>query len=251
MLAMSTVALLFTGCATTDSTSNPKSNQTNLISTSLTPTVIIHNGAAMINPLWQDFKLLPHKRLTRYQAVELDGALVLKADSQGSSSALQTTVDIDSIQTPVLSFSWRADQFAEDNDVSDRNLEDSPVRIIVAFDGDLASLDAKDRAVSDQAKFFTGRALPYATLMYVWSNAQKVEAIVVNPHSRRVRKIVLSNKATPRGQWHHFKRDVVADYERAYGVKPKGRIKAIAVMTDSDNTGDPAVGYYRDIRLSR
>ena len=35
-------------------------------------------------------------------------------------------------------------------------------------------------------------------------------------------------------------------YKRAFGAEP-GRIKAIAIMTDSDNTGDAIEAYYGDI----
>ncbi len=240
------------GCQITADKSVPATElaEPNSLSEDLAPIILVNNGKSQLNPQWQGYKVLPHKRLTKYEAIQIDGQFALRADADRSASVLQTGISIDPEKKPFLSFSWRADEFAADADVSDRNLEDSPVRIIVAFDGDHASLEPKDRAVLEQAQFFTGRKMPYATLMYVWSNTQALEAVVINPHSRRVRKIVLSNKSTPRGKWQMFKRNIVADYERAYGVKPKGKIKAIAIMSDSDNTGDPALGYYRDIVLT-
>jgi hypothetical protein len=197
-----------------------------------------------LNPVWANQPILPHKRKTNYQAVFIDGVAAIKADADRSASALQTAVNVDPTETPFLTFSWRADQFADDVDVSDRTLEDSPVRIMIAFEGDVATLEPREQLLSDQARLLTGRPLPYATLMYVWSNAQALEAVVTNPHTKRVKKIVLSNKQSAKGQWHKFKRNVVADYERAFGKKP-GRIKAIAIMTDSDNTGDRAIAYYK------
>jgi Protein of unknown function (DUF3047) len=205
--------------------------------------------APHLSAKWRELTILPHKRKTSYKIAKLDGSFVLQATADRSASGIQALVDIDSAKKPILSFAWRADAFAQDGDVADRSLDDSPVRIMIAFDGDHETLSARDRLTSDQVKMLTGRPLPYATLMYVWSNAQELEAVVINPHSQRVRKIVLSNKNTVQGKWHSFRRNIVADYERAYGKKPKGRIKAIAIMTDSDNTADKAVAYYRDIEL--
>jgi Protein of unknown function (DUF3047) len=207
------------------------------------------DSPAEINPAWTDFILLPHKKRTKYSTEQLAGVRALRADAIGSATGLQANVSIDPAKKRYISFSWRADEFADDADVANRDLEDAPVRVIVAFEGDITTLDARDRALSDQAKFFTGRPLPYATLMYVWSNSQKLEDIVTNPHSRRVKKVVISNKSTEKKKWHHFKRDLVKDYERAFGKKP-GKIKAVAIMTDSDNTGDRALAYYKNLRIT-
>jgi Protein of unknown function (DUF3047) len=207
------------------------------------------NSGPDISAKWQELTILPHKRKTLYKIAKLDGSFVVQATADRSASGIQALVDVDSSKKPILSFAWRADAFAQDGDVADRSLDDSPVRIMIAFDGDHETLTARDRLTSDQVKMLTGKPLPYATLMYVWSNAQELETVVINPHSQRVRKIVISNRNTIKGKWHSFRRNIVADYERAYGKKPKGRIKAIAIMTDSDNTADKAVAYYRDIEL--
>jgi len=50
------------------------------------------------------------------------------------------------------------------------------------------------------------------------------------------------------GTWQSVRRDVAADYRRAYGADP-GPVLGVAVMTDTDNTGEKAVGEYADIRF--
>ena len=56
-----------------------------------------------------------------------------------------------------------------------------------------------------------------------------------NPHTSRVRKIVVQSGERGAKQWLSYRRDIVADFERAYGHKP-GRLVAVGVMSDSDNT---------------
>ena len=48
--------------------------------------------------------------------------------------------------------------------------EDSPVRLMFAFDGDKSRLPLVDRAVFYLAEKLSGRELPYALLQYVWAN---------------------------------------------------------------------------------
>lgn len=174
----------------------------------------------------------------------------MRATADRSATGRQIDLSIDPNIRPILSFAWKAVTLPEDADVSDRSLEDSATRVIVAFDGDRSTLDSRDRLMSDQARLLTGRELPYATLMYVWSNNHEIGTVIPNPHTKRIRKIVLSNKSTSLNQWHQFRRNVVADYEKAYGKKPKGKIRAIGIMTDSDNTGEKAVAYYGPISLT-
>jgi hypothetical protein len=199
---------------------------------------------------WQEVTVLPGKRKTIYQAQVFDGESVLFARADQSASGLQVPLDIDVNTKRFLNFSWRAETLPDEADVSVRDAEDSVVRVIVAFDGDKSQLDNRDRAFFEQVKFFTGRDLPYATLMYVWSNNHPLEAVAINPHTKRVRKIVLSNKSSKLKTWHRFKRDLVADYVRAFGKKPLGKVRAVGIMTDSDNTASQAVAYYGGIKLT-
>lgn len=51
------------------------------------------------------------------------------------------------------------------------------------------------------------------------------------------------------GQWLTEERDILADYRRLFGEEP-GEAEAIAIMTDTDNTGESALAWYGEISLS-
>ena len=59
---------------------------------------------------------------------------------------------------------------------------------------------------------------------------------------------MIAVRAGPDGlqQWLSEKRDVKADYRRLFGTEP-GEISAVALMTDTDNTGLQAEAWYGDI----
>jgi hypothetical protein len=48
------------------------------------------------------------------------------------------------------------------------------------------------------------------------------------------------------GRWQHVTRNVYEDYKRAFAEEP-GAITAVAIMTDTDNTGENVHAYYGDI----
>ena len=52
------------------------------------------------------------------------------------------------------------------------------------------------------------------------------------------------------GVWQDQSRDIYADFVRAFGEAP-GRITSIAIMTDTDNTGENVHAYYGDMVFKR
>jgi hypothetical protein len=51
-------------------------------------------------------------------------------------------------------------------------------------------------------------------------------------------------------QWISEERNVYEDYKKAFGKVPP-MISGVAIMTDSDNTGESATAYYGDIVFKR
>jgi hypothetical protein len=50
------------------------------------------------------------------------------------------------------------------------------------------------------------------------------------------------------GQWVTEERNIFEDYKRFFGEDPP-QLGAVALMSDTDNTGDEAVAYFGDISL--
>ena len=44
--------------------------------------------------------------------------------------------------------------------------------------------------------------------------------------------------------WINERRDLLSDYQAAFGGKPKDRVHAIAIFTDNDQTGEPVEAHY-------
>lgn len=116
---------------------------------------------------WRPHVMRRDRGLTRYESGERDGRQAVHAIADASTSGLRCDVDIDPRATPWLSWEWRVDQFPADISVADDERDDSPARVVVAFDGDEATLPPRDRMFREMVEFLTGTTLPFATLMYV------------------------------------------------------------------------------------
>lgn len=204
-------------------------------------------GAAF-PPGWQPLKLGP-KKLTDYRFVEEDGTVILVARADGAASGYLHPVKVDVNNAPVIRFRWKISQLIDGADNAVASKEDSPVRIILNFDGDLSRLTFKEKTASVLAKTASGRELPYAQLMYVWSNAAPVGSVIHSTHTGRVRMIVAASGSAQVGQWVEISRNVADDFRRAFGEAP-GLLTDVGILTDTDNTGASVEGRYGDIRFT-
>jgi Protein of unknown function (DUF3047) len=191
---------------------------------------------------------IPGKELTHYRWALKEGRLALHATSEQSASMWRRRVEPQAPVAREVSFSWWVPAVLREASVADAKREDAPVRVLLAFSGDESRLPWRTRALFDLAEALTGERPPYATLMYVWDAHAPHDSVVINPRTDRIRKIVVDAADQGLAQWRDHRRDFVADFRRAYGEEP-GALVAVAVMTDTDNTGTRAEAWYGPIRF--
>lgn len=198
---------------------------------------------------WRHFAL-PGKRGTHYSAQHLDEREAVHAQADGSASLWRQPLLKAPDELGWLHFSWKVPALIPDANMAVRETDDSPVRIVLAFDGDRSRLSPQSQMLSDLARALTGEALPYATLMYVWSNDQPTESVILNPRTDRIRKVVVESGGARLNRWLDYTRDVRADYERAFG-EPPGALLSVAFMTDADNTQSKTMAWYGPVSWHR
>ncbi|MEI7784807.1 MAG: DUF3047 domain-containing protein [Betaproteobacteria bacterium] len=199
--------------------------------------------------LWHH-QTFPGKRKNQYSYVWREGRPAMAVRSDGAISALRKVVDAQAGPVSGIRFSWKVASLLEKADLQDAARSDSPVRIVLAFEGDRSLLSARDQMLSELARALTGEEMPYATLMYVWSNQLPVGTVVNSRRTDRIRKMVIESGPVGLNRWLDYERDVRADYERAFGEAP-GRLVAVGIMSDSDNTGGSVRAWYGPVVLQR
>ena len=174
--------------------------------------------------------------------------LALEANAQSSASMLRRNLRIAPEKLGTLEFSWHVPALIAGADVGQRESDDSPARLVLAFEGDRSKFSAKNAMLNELSLALMGEPMPYATLMYIWCNKRPVGTVVENPRTDRIRKLVVASGPDQLNQWLRFERDIRADFELAFGEAP-GALLGIGVMTDSDNTQSNTMAWYGDIAL--
>ena len=196
---------------------------------------------------WAHYRL-PGKKPSEFSYQLVDGRAAMAASSNGSASMLRRVVRVEPAQLGQLGFSWKLPELIEYADLSDREFDDSPVRIVLAFEGDRSRFSAKNARLSELVQLLTGDELPYATLMYVWCNVCVPNEVIQNPRTDRIRKLPLESGPAKLNRWLDYERDVKRDFELAFGEAP-GALTSISIMTDTDNTKSSARAYYGPLKF--
>lgn len=198
---------------------------------------------------WRHKPLSSLKRDTVYQVAQDGGRTVLKAAADRSASLYVAVLSAPMALPVSLGWSWKTDALVPGADNRDKQREDAPLRVIVALDGDAATLPEAERKRMKRAETLSGTKPPFATLMYIWSDHVPIGTVIPSAHTSQVKMLVVASGAQGLGAWQTVKRDLAADYRRAWGSAP-GPLLGVGVMTDTDNTGSQAAGVYADIRWS-
>lgn len=210
------------------------------------------SGQAEPGGLPRGWKPLFFKKISRHTeyGLEKEGEnYFVKAVSSASASAIYKEVPIELKDYPLLSWRWKIDHVLAKADARRKNGDDYPARIYVAFAYDPARAKAWERAKYGLAKALYGSYPPEAALNYVWDNKLPIGAALDNAYTERAKMIVVESGPGKAGEWVREERDAYADYKKIFGREPP-KIAFIALMTDTDNTGESAIAYYDDIAFS-
>lgn len=195
-----------------------------------------------------DKVVLPGKLRTAYKLERQPQGYALQAKAESSASMLRQRLRIAPEQLGRLTFDWHVERLIPGADMVQRETEDSPVRLILVFDGDRQRFSPKNAMLSELTHSLTGEPMPYATLMYVWCNQCPPESVIVNPRTDRIRKLAVESGPGGVGTWLSYTRDIRADFEKAFGEAP-GALLGVGLMTDTDNTRSTTRAWYGRVQL--
>lgn len=182
---------------------------------------------------------------TDYILFEKNGKSVIKAVSEESSSGLIRRIEIDLKEYPVICWSWMTENIIEKGDVTKKSGDDYPVRIYIIFDYDLSNLGWVQRNIIRALRLFYGE-VPGRAINYIWDKETEVGTVVENPYTDLVMMQVVENSTDNLNRWMNYEQNVYEDYKAIYDEEPP-KIGGIAIMTDTDDTGESVTAYFGDI----
>lgn len=169
------------------------------------------------------------KGATDYRLLKEEGRTVVKATSRDSASGLIRKIRFQTAKHRYLRWSWKIAGTIRGGDEKSKSGDDYAARVYVIFPG----------------RFFWQTK----AINYIWANKLARGSHVPNAYASGAKMVAVESGNSKAGQWQFEERDLFADYRTLFGTDPP-EAEAIAIMTDTDNTGGTAEAWYGDIVIS-
>ena len=196
------------------------------LSTAAAP-LLIDDFEQGLNPQWE--KKSFHGE-TSYSVVADGAGHVLRALSQGAASGLVFKKEYRLSDYPLLSWRWKVKGIIPGGEETKRSADDYAARVYVIF-----------------PHWFFPRT---KTISYVWANKLARGAALPSPYTGNAQMVAVESGPEKVGEWLTERRNVLEDYRRLFGEEPPP-VGAIAIMTDTDDTGAGAEAWYDDLRIEK
>ncbi|MDB5964546.1 MAG: hypothetical protein JWQ72_1046, partial [Polaromonas sp.] len=196
---------------------------------------------------WEIFRV-PGKESTHYSYAIHDGRDAVLATAEATGGILRHRQRVEPAELGRLSFSWKVPLTGSEVNKSLPTLEDVPVRVVLAFEGDRSRFSFKNNLLNELSLLLTGEELPFATLVYAWSRVNKPGDVVMNDRTDRIRKLIVDAGDQGYNQWQNYERDVRADYRKVFGEEP-GALLSYAVFTEGERNEGRLQAWYGPVSL--
>lgn len=197
---------------------------------------------------WEPLLFREIQQHTRYAVEKQESSNVLVARSDNSASALVCKQTFNVAEFPIIRWRWKVDTVYAKGNYRLKSGDDYPVRVYVlfAFDPETAGIGLKLKY--GIVKTLYGRYPPHSSLNYIWANRPEETKPVVSPFTDRSIMIPLQQGSQNVGRWMMETVNVLEDFRRFFNVDPPPRA-TLAIMNDSDNTGENATSYIEFIEV--
>jgi len=199
---------------------------------------------------WKPLTFKKIERHTTYTLAQDDHTVVVKAVAEASASGLVREIKINPKEYPIVEWRWKVSNILKKGDVHKKEGDDYPARIYITFEYDPSKLGFFEKAAYKMGRLLYGEDLPLAAINYIWESKAPMGTMVPNPYTDRVMMFVVESGETKPNQWVSEECNIYEDYKKAFGQEPP-MISGVAIMTDTDNTGESATAYYGDILFRR
>jgi len=199
---------------------------------------------------WKPLTFKKIEKHTIYTLVRDNDTVVVKAVAEVSASGLTREIKIDSKEYPIIQWRWKVSNILKKGDVHKKEGDDYPARIYITFEYTPGKVSFFEKAKYETIKLLYGQYPPLAAIDYIWESKAPVGTMVPNPYTDRVMMFVVESGSAKLDQWVSEERNVYEDYKKAFKEEPP-MISGVAIMTDTDNTGESATAYYGDILFKK
>ena len=211
--------------------------------------VLFHEDFATLDN-WQPFYFPKIEKHSVYTIEQSGDRHYLKAESNASASAIVYKEIFNIYEFPKARWRWKVGNIYKNADATTKSGDDYPIRVYIMFEYEPDKAGAFDKLKYGLAKKLYGVYPPHSSLNYVWASKEGPATIVTSPYTDQAKMILLRKGAKNAGDWQDEQVNIIEDYQKAFGTRPPARAR-IAVMNDSDNTGESSVSYMEYIEVTK
>lgn len=199
---------------------------------------------------WKPLHFPKIKEHTKY-SIERDGDEgYLKAESKASASGIIFKEEFNVFEYPKVRWRWKVSNVFIKGDAKKKSGDDYPLRVYIIFKYNPETASFGQKVKYGFAKAVYGEYPPHSSINYIWANRQHKDGIIANPYASEAKMILLQTGKENAGKWMEQEVDTIKDYRMAFDEDPPA-IGSLAIMSDSDNTGESAVSYIDYIEVGR
>jgi len=177
------------------------------------------------------FKSHSIKKKTNYSIIKENGESYLKAEAEGQASGLGREIKVDLNKTPFLNITWKVEQGIPGIKENSRKGHDFAARVSVIKE--IGSLPWQKKAMN-----------------YVFSSNEKTNSHWMGPYRKQIIDYVASSLVDSKeNSWVTVKLNVKEHFKKFLDLD-LAEVDGVAIMTDTDNTKQKAVSYYKNIYFS-
>ncbi len=199
---------------------------------------------------WKPLYFKKIDKHTDYSIDEDDNSKYLRAESSASASGIILRSEFDVFKYPRIQWRWKIANVIKKGNAKEKSGDDYPLRVYIIFKYNPDTASFGKRMKYGLAKQLYGEYPPHSSLNYIWANRKHDERIISNTYAVEAKMIVMQEGDNEAGKWIEQEVNIVDDYHKAFREDPPA-IAGIAIMSDSDNTGESAVAYIDYIKIYR
>ena len=197
---------------------------------------------------WEPLHFPKIKKHSTYTIGNIGGKSFLITASDASASAIVYNKTFNVSEYPRMRWRWKVDNVYTKGNPRDKSGDDYPIRVFVMFQYDPRKAEFTEKVSYGIAKTLYGKYPPHSTMNYVWTGHALAERIITSPYTNKAKMIILEKGRNRVGTWVEETVNILEDYRKAFGKEPPATA-GVAIMNDSDNTGEKAVSYVEYIEV--
>lgn len=190
--------------------------------------VVVVDFGKVKSPVPDGWKLSEKESKADLALVNDGNGQVLRLESSSSSFSLNTEVEIDLKETPILEWQWKVTQLPRGGDFRNGDTDDQAAQLFVVFKWGYLRKEA---------------------ITYVWDTTAPVGTMAKVPPPLfypflNINAVVVESGDVNAGKWVTVTRNVVEDYKKLFGRDPE-RVEGIRIQINSQHTESQAESYWR------